>query len=59
MQRCKHGFVTCYECRHNGTEGLGCHYPGCEDRPDRRDKYCPKHGGRFSAHHVEGLKSCG
>lgn len=53
LTRCKHGFVTCYECKHFGTLGMGCHYPGCEDQPDYRDKYCPKHGGRYAAHYEE------
>ena len=50
MTRCEHGFVTCYECKHHGTVGKGCHYPGCEDVPGLGEKYCPKHHGKAAAH---------
>jgi hypothetical protein len=28
----------------------GCYYPGCDDAHGPRDKFCPRHGGRFAAH---------
>jgi len=30
----------------------GCYYPGCDDEHARGVKFCPKHGGRWSAHAV-------
>lgn len=49
--RCKHGFFTCSDCRIE-WRGEGCHYPGCEDAKDWRERqFCPKHGGKFAAHY--------
>ena len=53
MDRCEHGFVTCYVCKHFGTIGHGCHYPRCEDTPGLGEKFCPKHGGKFAAYFKE------
>lgn len=54
LNRCEHGFVTCYPCRHYGIVGTGCYYPRCRERKADGEKFCPKHGGRWSAHAVNG-----
>ena len=52
MVRCKHGFFVCGDCKVE-WRGEGCHYPGCEDAKDWRERqFCPKHGGKFAAHRV-------
>jgi hypothetical protein len=49
--RCEHGFFTCTDCKIE-WRGETCHYPGCEDAKDWRERqFCPKHGGKFAAHY--------
>ena len=57
VERCEHGFAACYSCRLVYTHPTDCHYPACEDRKTRGQRYCPKHGGTFAAHWKD--ETCG
>lgn len=53
MKRCEHGFYACDACKLTFIHPTECHYPGCEDRKQDGEKFCPKHGGKFAAHYKE------